>query len=93
MGAPDATGRRSLGVHSRPEPATDTPGADTDTTERPWTRHADGVLAVGAPEPTFAPESWPPAGATPCPSRTCTPGSPTRDWNTVPPSRACAPPG
>ncbi|MFE3939736.1 hypothetical protein ACFXPJ_39810, partial [Streptomyces goshikiensis] len=40
VGAPDATGRRSLGVHSRPEPATDTPGADTDTTERPWTRAA-----------------------------------------------------
>ncbi|MFG2411650.1 type I polyketide synthase [Streptomyces goshikiensis] len=67
VGAPDATGRRSLGVHSRPEPATDTPGPDTDTTERPWTRHADGVLTVGAPEPTFAPESWPPAGATPLP--------------------------
>ncbi|MER8097800.1 type I polyketide synthase [Streptomyces goshikiensis] len=67
VGAPDATGRRSLGVHSRPEPAIDTPGPDTDTTEGPWTRHADGVLAVGAPEPTFAPESWPPAGATPLP--------------------------
>ncbi|MFD4137004.1 type I polyketide synthase [Streptomyces goshikiensis] len=67
VGAPDATGRRTLGVHSRPEPATDTPGTDTDTAERPWTRHADGVLAVGAPEPTFAPETWPPAGATPLP--------------------------
>ncbi|MER5932829.1 type I polyketide synthase [Streptomyces sp. NPDC002054] len=65
VGAPDATGRRTLGVHSRPEPAAD--GPDADTAELPWTRHADGVLAVGAPQPSFAPETWPPAGATPLP--------------------------
>ncbi|WP_411757378.1 type I polyketide synthase [Streptomyces venezuelae] len=63
VGAPDATGRRALGVHSRPEPATD--AADPAEAERPWTRHADGVLAVGAPQPTFTAETWPPAGAVP----------------------------
>ncbi|MEU9015395.1 type I polyketide synthase, partial [Streptomyces sp. NPDC048479] len=66
VGAPDATGRRSLGVHSRPEPATDTAGQDTDAAE-PWTRHADGVLAAGAAQPSFAPDVWPPADATPLP--------------------------
>ncbi|MET9606155.1 type I polyketide synthase [Streptomyces sp. NPDC006512] len=67
VGAPDATGRRTLGVHSRPEPPTDTPGPDTEPAELPWTRHADGVLAVGAPRPTFTPHTWPPADATPLP--------------------------
>ncbi|WP_159056736.1 type I polyketide synthase, partial [Streptomyces yokosukanensis] len=64
VGAPDATGRRPLGVHSRPEPATDGPDP---AAERPWTRHADGVLAVGTPQPTFTAETWPPAGAVPLP--------------------------
>ncbi|MCX4530025.1 polyketide synthase dehydratase domain-containing protein, partial [Streptomyces sp. NBC_01551] len=67
VGAPDATGRRPLGVHSRPEPSGDAPGEDVDAAERPWTRHADGVLAVGAPQPSSAPETWPPADATPLP--------------------------
>ncbi|MFD0270373.1 type I polyketide synthase [Streptomyces sp. NPDC127106] len=66
VGAPDATGRRSLGVHSRPDPA-DSPAAGADEAETPWTRHADGVLAAGAPQPSFAPRTWPPAGATPLP--------------------------
>ncbi|WP_405997991.1 type I polyketide synthase [Streptomyces sp. NBC_00829] len=66
VGAPDATGRRTLGVHSRPEPDSDTVGQDPDGGE-PWTRHADGVLATGAPQPSFAPEVWPPADATPLP--------------------------
>ncbi|MEU9032642.1 SDR family NAD(P)-dependent oxidoreductase, partial [Streptomyces sp. NPDC048383] len=65
VGAPDATGRRPLGVHSRPEPEADAAGSDTDAAGQPWTRHADGVLAVGAPQPTFTPETWPPADATP----------------------------
>ncbi|WP_159056404.1 type I polyketide synthase, partial [Streptomyces sp. DSM 15324] len=56
VGAPDADGNRPLGVHSRPADA----GAD-----RPWTLHADGILAPGAgPEPEGAPlADWPPAGA------------------------------
>ncbi|MFG2994797.1 type I polyketide synthase [Streptomyces sp. NPDC048257] len=66
VGAPDATGRRTLGVHSRPEPAPDAVGLDADAGE-PWTRHADGVLATGAPQPSFAPDVWPPAGTTPLP--------------------------
>ncbi|MFF4324746.1 type I polyketide synthase [Streptomyces sp. NPDC001568] len=65
VGAPDATGRRPLGVHSRPEPEADATGSEADAAGQPWTRHADGVLAVGAPQPTFAPDTWPPADATP----------------------------
>ncbi|CAM5658467.1 Phenolphthiocerol synthesis polyketide synthase type I Pks15/1 OS=Streptomyces lavendulae subsp. lavendulae OX=58340 GN=SLAV_08280 PE=4 SV=1 [Streptomyces lavendulae subsp. lavendulae] len=64
VGAPDAAGHRPLGVHSRPEPDAD---AAADTAELPWTRHADGVLATGAPQPDFAPAAWPPADATPLP--------------------------
>ncbi|MFG2052383.1 polyketide synthase dehydratase domain-containing protein, partial [Micromonospora sp. NPDC048935] len=51
-GAPDASGRRALAVHSRAADATG------------WTRHATGVLADDdptAPEPL----PWPPADATP----------------------------
>ncbi|WP_410619058.1 SDR family NAD(P)-dependent oxidoreductase [Amycolatopsis sp. cmx-8-4] len=49
VGAPDASGRRPVTVHSRPE-----------STEDPWTRHAAGTLT---PEPGPAAadlESWPP---------------------------------
>ncbi|MFK0258974.1 type I polyketide synthase, partial [Streptomyces sp. NPDC090445] len=67
VGAPDATGRRSLGVHSRPEPGADGAAAGPDAAEAPWTRHADGVLAAGAPQPSFAPETWPPADTVPLP--------------------------
>ncbi|MEU1520239.1 SDR family NAD(P)-dependent oxidoreductase [Streptomyces sp. NPDC005811] len=56
VGAPDPDGNRPLGVHSRPVDA---------TPERPWTLHADGILAPGAlPEPDGAPlAAWPPADA------------------------------
>ncbi|MFG2880524.1 SDR family NAD(P)-dependent oxidoreductase, partial [Streptomyces sp. NPDC048337] len=59
VGEPDASGRRELGIYSRP---------DGDGDGRPWTRHAGAVLAAadGA-----APQSellvWPPAGATEIP--------------------------
>ncbi|WP_338060680.1 hypothetical protein, partial [Kitasatospora aureofaciens] len=44
VGAPDATGRRELGIHSRP---------DGDP-EAGWVQHASGSLAVAAPgEPSF----------------------------------------
>ncbi|MFE3639208.1 SDR family NAD(P)-dependent oxidoreductase, partial [Streptomyces sp. NPDC059168] len=66
VGAPDATGRRSLTVHSRPEPVTDEAGPGAGDAA-PWTRHADGVLATGTPGPSFAPDVWPPADATPLP--------------------------
>ncbi|MGQ5668583.1 SDR family NAD(P)-dependent oxidoreductase [Streptomyces sp. ECR2.10] len=55
LGAPDADGNRRIGVHSRPVDA----GPD-----RPWTRHADGVLGADAvPEPDAPLADWPPAGA------------------------------
>ncbi|MCJ0875880.1 polyketide synthase dehydratase domain-containing protein, partial [Streptomyces sp. AP-93] len=56
VAAPDATGRRSVTVHSRPE--------STDF-EHEWIRHADGVLA---PEELPAGQRltvWPPSGAEP----------------------------
>ncbi|MET9804131.1 thioester reductase domain-containing protein, partial [Streptomyces sp. NPDC006368] len=58
VGAPDAAGRRTLTVHSRP-----------DDTGASWVRHARGVLS-SAPltPPAAAPhQQWPPAGATPLP--------------------------
>nr|WP_305073040.1 type I polyketide synthase [Micromonospora okii]AZO92784.1 Orf(+18) [Micromonospora okii] len=54
LAAPDEHGRRRVGIHSRPA---DDPRAD-------WTRHAEGVLAPGAPEPPEPLTEWPPAGAT-----------------------------
>ncbi|WP_052707804.1 acyltransferase domain-containing protein [Streptomyces rubellomurinus] len=63
VGAPDPAGVRTVSVHSRPEHA---------PAEEPWTRHADGTLADGAPvdgtlvdaaDPAWA--SWPPTGAEP----------------------------
>ncbi|ATE54206.1 type I polyketide synthase [Actinosynnema pretiosum] len=52
VGAPDATGRRAVSVHSRPE--------DADSS---WTRHASGFLDHA---PRTSPErltAWPPPGA------------------------------
>ncbi|MCW5254747.1 SDR family NAD(P)-dependent oxidoreductase, partial [Streptomyces sp. SHP 1-2] len=51
VGAPDGEGRRPLAVHSRPD------------AERPWTRHADGLLATGAERPGWDLSAWPPPGA------------------------------
>ncbi|WP_367127415.1 type I polyketide synthase [Saccharothrix sp. HUAS TT1] len=53
----DDTGRRRLGIHTRPEP-----GADGEPL--PWLRHATGLLARSRPEPVAA-EPWPPADAVP----------------------------
>ncbi|MET9002760.1 SDR family NAD(P)-dependent oxidoreductase [Amycolatopsis sp. NPDC004169] len=50
--APGEDGRRGLTVSARP----DRPGAR-------WTRHAQGVLALGTPDPGGLPAEWPPAGA------------------------------
>ncbi|MEU9118210.1 polyketide synthase dehydratase domain-containing protein, partial [Streptomyces sp. NPDC048483] len=52
----DASGRRTLVLHSRPD----------EDTDAPWTRHATGVLAQGGapPAPTGL-EVWPPANTTP----------------------------
>ncbi|MEZ0015240.1 type I polyketide synthase, partial [Kitasatospora sp. GAS206B] len=55
LSAADASGRRPLTMHSRPEDA---------HAEEPWTRHATGLLAPGsAAEPSFELTEWPPAGA------------------------------
>ncbi|MER7708864.1 SDR family NAD(P)-dependent oxidoreductase, partial [Kitasatospora sp. NPDC097605] len=55
--APYDNGTRSITIHSRPE------HADPD---HPWTRHASGVLGLGAPEGAYDLQTvWPPEGATP----------------------------
>ncbi|WP_340563418.1 type I polyketide synthase [Streptomyces sp. GSL17-111] len=64
VGAVDDEGRRSLTVHSRREDG----GAGDGWPDRPWTRHAVGVLA---PRPRVVAEDpelvgvWPPEGAAP----------------------------
>ncbi|MYQ67904.1 type I polyketide synthase [Streptomyces sp. SolWspMP-5a-2] len=58
VGAPDESGRRTLGIHSRP--------ADDPTA--PWTSHADGTLTTApadAPATGFDTTVWPPEGAEP----------------------------
>ncbi|GAA2098738.1 type I polyketide synthase [Streptomyces albiaxialis] len=58
VGEPDESGRRNLAVFSRDEDA---------AAGQPWTRHATGLLAVGAGTPPAnggpGTEVWPPAGA------------------------------
>ncbi|MFJ2420772.1 acyltransferase domain-containing protein, partial [Streptomyces brevispora] len=54
IGAADPTGRRSVSVFSR--------GDGTD--HGPWTRHAEGTLAMGAETPATDLTAWPPKGAT-----------------------------
>nr|BAW35636.1 modular polyketide synthase [Streptomyces blastmyceticus] len=56
VGAPDASGRRTLAVYSRDEQA---------EAGEPWLRHASGVLASGAATPSYDLSAWPPAGANP----------------------------
>ncbi|WP_265737198.1 SDR family NAD(P)-dependent oxidoreductase [Actinacidiphila paucisporea] len=60
--AADDTGRRTVTVHSRPEP-----GDADDPGTTPWIRHATGTLtATRTPEPASTPAdaTWPPPGAT-----------------------------
>ncbi|WP_425574720.1 SDR family NAD(P)-dependent oxidoreductase, partial [Streptomyces asiaticus] len=54
VGAPDDAGHRSFTVSSRAEDA----AADTA-----WVRNASGVLASGAPSPSFDLAEWPPSAA------------------------------
>jgi acyl transferase domain-containing protein/acyl carrier protein len=61
VAAPDADGRRTLTVHAQPDDGDDPliPG------DRPWTRHAAGLLSAA---PAAAPDdlaAWPPPGADP----------------------------
>ncbi|SEB92480.1 type I polyketide synthase [Streptomyces melanosporofaciens] len=60
VGTPDASGRRALDVYSRPEPDADR----GDASDRPWIRHASGVLASGDATDGGADLSvWPPVEA------------------------------
>ncbi len=52
---PDASGRRTVTVHSRPD------GEDTG----PWTRHATAVLGAASSGEPSALDEWPPKGAVP----------------------------
>ncbi|MFI9273485.1 SDR family NAD(P)-dependent oxidoreductase [Kitasatospora sp. NPDC052896] len=54
VGTPDGTGRRGISLYSRAEDA---------PLDQPWTRHANGLLAVGAAEAPTELVQWPPAGA------------------------------
>ncbi|MFF4354910.1 type I polyketide synthase [Streptomyces sp. NPDC001530] len=54
IGAPDASGSRSVHIYSRSEGA-----------EATWTRHATGSLVPAASEADFALTAWPPPGAVP----------------------------
>ncbi|MET9217265.1 SDR family NAD(P)-dependent oxidoreductase [Streptomyces sp. NPDC003300] len=60
VGAPDADGRRELGIHSRPEGTGES---------APWALHAVGTLAVASDtaEATEDLTAWPPPGAVPVP--------------------------
>ncbi|MGX1800364.1 polyketide synthase dehydratase domain-containing protein, partial [Streptomyces albidoflavus] len=53
VGAPDDTGSRSITFYSRP----------SDAVDAPWTRHADGFLAVEERTDSFEAPVWPPADA------------------------------
>ncbi|SHN37278.1 type I polyketide synthase, partial [Actinacidiphila paucisporea] len=59
LSAPDDADRRTLTIHSRPEPAD---ADDPDATA--WTRHASGTLATSqGPALSLTDTAWPPAGA------------------------------
>ncbi|MQY15477.1 Acyl carrier protein [Streptomyces sp. RB5] len=56
VGEPDADGRRTFAIHSRPADAAG---------DEPWTRNAGGTLAPEPDAPELDLESWPPPGAAP----------------------------
>ncbi|MGW8066956.1 SDR family NAD(P)-dependent oxidoreductase, partial [Streptomyces ziwulingensis] len=56
VGAPDVSGGRPLGIHTRPADAAD---------DAPWTQHATGVLTPGEHVVPFDTPAWPPADADP----------------------------
>ena len=53
VGAPGDDGARAVEVYAR----------RADALDRPWVRHAAGVLAAGPAAPGFDATEWPPAGA------------------------------
>ncbi|THA54587.1 type I polyketide synthase [Streptomyces sp. A1136] len=62
IGDADASGRRPVAVHSRPEAGE---GGAADPADRLWTRHAQGWLAADAGPVPAAESAWPPVGAEP----------------------------
>src|SRR6202008_1201736 len=56
VGPPDEEGARALDVYAR----------RADGVDRPWVRHASGVLAAESRTPSFDAAEWPPAGAVVC---------------------------
>ncbi|MER7706930.1 type I polyketide synthase, partial [Kitasatospora sp. NPDC097605] len=57
--------RRTFEVFARPEQAETEPGAEQGGADRPWRRHATGLLAAGGTAEPFDLTAWPPAGAVP----------------------------
>ncbi|WP_165036597.1 type I polyketide synthase, partial [Candidatus Protofrankia californiensis] len=57
--ASDATGNRSVRLHTRPDTGAD----EHDTDEQQWTLHAEGVLAAEGHVPPSGLDVWPPEGA------------------------------
>ncbi|MEU9857947.1 SDR family NAD(P)-dependent oxidoreductase [Streptomyces sp. NPDC047974] len=56
VGGPDASGRRSVGVYSRPD-------GDDDVAAQPWVPHATGTLVPVGTETPEGLAAWPPVGA------------------------------
>ncbi|MFD7932548.1 type I polyketide synthase, partial [Streptomyces sp. NPDC059742] len=63
VGAPDASGRRTVAVYSR---AADT-DADSDVDDEPWRRHASGLLVEDVRAATADLGVWPPTRSVPVP--------------------------
>ncbi|MDL2081658.1 SDR family NAD(P)-dependent oxidoreductase [Streptomyces sp. GXMU-J15] len=64
VGAPDDTGRRDIGVYSRPADHSE----EADTDDEPWTQHATGTLHPDPTVPAPTAETGPPAHATTVPT-------------------------
>nr|WBO81705.1 SDR family NAD(P)-dependent oxidoreductase [Streptomyces sp. SBE_14.2] len=64
VGAPDDTGRRDIGVHSRPAGHAE----DMDADDEPWTQHATGTLHPDPTAPAPATETSTPSDATTVPT-------------------------
>ncbi|WP_443064641.1 type I polyketide synthase [Streptomyces sp. NBC_00582] len=64
VGAPDAVGRREIGVYSRPAAGSDSDGPD----DEPWTQHASGTLLPDAAVPAPDADGRPPADAAEIPT-------------------------
>jgi acyl transferase domain-containing protein/acyl carrier protein len=58
IGESDESGRRAIGIHSRPESAAQEPGVEVG-----WLRHATGELAPSPPAVDLPRAAWPPPGA------------------------------